>query len=174
MILLTFSGYIIRTVNEQDINSLYEMRKAVAKESDMILSSEEEITLEGMKAWVNNWKENNKRLFVVVEYNGEIVGQLWVWFLDNKNKLSHVAEFGIEILKEHRGRGIGKVLSKIALEWATKNGAKRVQAETIERNIPMRKILEDLGYELEGTLKCYLKNGDIYENVVLYGKCLSM
>ncbi|MFN3692187.1 MAG: GNAT family N-acetyltransferase [Fervidobacterium sp.] len=173
MILLIFLDYVIRTVEENDINSVYEMRKIIAKESDMILSSEEEVALDSIKTWVNNWKENDKRLFAVVEHKGEIVAQLWVWFMDNRKKLSHIAEFGMEILKEHRSKGLGKALSKLALEWAVKNGAKRVQAETIERNVPMRKILEGLGFELEGTLKCYLKNGNKYENVVLYGKCIS-
>lgn len=172
MVLLNFKDYIIRTVDENDIKKVYEMRKTVANESDTILSSEEEITLEGMEAWVKNWKDNKKRLFAVVECNGEIVGQLWVWFMDNKKKLAHIAEFGIEILKEHRSKGLGRVLSNLAVEWAMENGAERIQAETLERNTPMRKILEKLGFELEGTLRGYLKNANTYDNVVLYAKYL--
>ncbi len=169
-IVKAFGKYIIRNVESSDLENVYKMRKYVVSESDTVLSSEQEVTIEGMKSWIDSWKDNPKRLFLVVEFESEIIGQLWVWFLDNKAKLSHVAEFGLEIVKEHRGAGLGTELCQIAMEWAYENGAKRLQAETLEKNIPMRKILEKLGFELEGKMKSYFKYNGKYEDVVIYGK----
>lgn len=165
-----FGKYVIRNVRQSDIESVYRLRKNVVSESDMVLSSEQEITIEGIKFWINNWKDNPKRLFLVAEFKGEIVAQLWVWFLDNKEKLSHVAEFGLEVIKEHRGMGLGTELCKIAVQWAYEKCAKRLQAETLEKNMPMRKILEKLGFKFEGKMEAYVKNGSRYENVVIYAK----
>lgn len=171
---VNFKGYILRTVCVDDIENVYVMRKKVAAESDTILSAPDEITLEGMSSWVKNWLSISNRLFVVVEHGNEIVGQLWVWFLDSKKKTAHVAEFGMEIVAEHRGNGIGSKLTELAIEWARNNNAVRIEAETLEKNIPMRKILEKFGFELEGTKKCYLRNRDSYENTVIYGKILDV
>ncbi|MGC8819553.1 MAG: GNAT family N-acetyltransferase [Fervidobacterium sp.] len=165
-----FGEYLIRDAELEDAQRVYEMRKKVCSESNLVLSTAEEITLDGINSWIKSWKENAKRLFLVVEHNGEIVGQLWCWFLDNKVKISHVAEFGMEIVREHRNKGIGTKLCEIAVNWAKDNGAKRLQGETAEANWAVRKILEKFGFELEGTLRRYLRNGNTLENVVIYGK----
>ncbi len=167
-----FKDYILRSVSLDDIEKAYSMRKKVAEESDTILSTPDEITLEGMTNWIKNWLSMETKLFLVAEYAHDIVGQLWVWFLDNKKKTAHVAEFGMEIVIEHRGKGLGSKFTEIAIDWAKSNGAIRIEAETLEKNIPMRKILEKYGFQLEGKKRCYLKNSDTYENVVFYGKIL--
>ncbi|ABS59998.1 MULTISPECIES: GNAT family N-acetyltransferase [Fervidobacterium] len=170
MVLEKFGEYCIRTVDSSDVEKVYEMRKRVCTESDTVLSSPEEITFDKMKSWIENWKDNPTKLFAVVEYEGEIVGQLWCWFIDNKIKLSHIVEFGLEIVSEHQNKGLGTKLCEIAVKWAKSKGAKRLQAETLEKNIPMRKILENFEFELEGKMVAYLKNGDKFEDVVIYGK----
>jgi len=173
-IIKTLDKYIIRNVEQSDLEKVYKMRKYIVSESDTVLSSEQEITIEGMRSWIESWKDNPKRLFLVVEFKGEIIAQLWVWFLDNKEKLSHVAEFGLEIVKEHRGVGLGIELCKIAVQWACEKGAKRLQAETLEKNMPMRKILENLGFKLEGTMEAYFRYNDRYENVLIYAKLFNV
>lgn len=168
-----FKDYILRSVSLDDIEKAYLMRKKVTAESDTILSEPDEITMEGMTNWIKNWLSMDNRLFLVAEYAHDIVGQLWVWFLDNKKKTAHVAELGMEIILEHRGKGLGSKFTELAIDWAKNNGAIRIEAETLEKNIPMRKILEKYGFQLEGKKSCYLKNPYTYENVVIYGKILN-
>jgi len=168
-----FGDYIIRHVTMKDAENVYLMRKAVASETDTVLSSPDEITLDGMNNWIKSWINLEKRLFLVAEYKGELVGQLWVWFIDGKKKTSHVVEFGLEIVSSHRGLGLGMKLSQIALEWAKEKGALRIEAETLENNLPMRRILIKLGFEEEGKKRCYLRIGDKFENTVIYGKLLN-
>lgn len=168
-----FGECIIRNVELSELENIYKVRRYIVSESDTVLSSEQEVTMEGIKTWITNWKDNPKRLFLVVEFKGEIVAQLWVWFLDNKIKLSHVAELGLEVIKKHLETRLGTELCKIAMWWARENGAKRLQAETLEKNIPMRKILENLGFKLEGKMGSYLKSNDGYENVLIYARLFS-
>ncbi|MGQ9856513.1 MAG: GNAT family N-acetyltransferase [Fervidobacterium sp.] len=166
-----FGDFLIRQVTSDDIEKAYEMRKNVALESDTILSSPEEITIEGMRSWINSWLQAERKLFVVVEdvkNSNIIVGQLWVWFLDTKKRTSHIAEFGLEILNNYRGQGIGTKLTELAIAWAISKGAKRIEAETLEKNIPMRRIFDKFGFELEGIKKSYLNVNGSYENAVMY------
>ncbi|WP_448375668.1 N-acetyltransferase family protein [Fervidobacterium sp.] len=168
-----FGNYVIRSVTLEDIERVYLMRKAVATESETVLSSPDEITLDGMSNWIKNWLGLEKRLFLVAEFNNELIGQLWVWFMDGKKKTSHVAEFGLEILSNYRGAGLGTKLTEIAILWAKEKGAIRLEAETLEKNLPMRKILLKLGFEEEGKKKWALRIGDLFENSIIYGKILN-
>ena len=167
---MAFNDYIIREITIDDSTSAYKMRKSVASCCDTILATSEEISLEGMKLWIDSWLRNDRRLFVVVEDKRNIVGQLWVWFSDSKAKLAHVAEIGLEVLSAYQGQGIGSKLFEIGVEWARQAGAMRIQVQTLERNEPMRKIIEKNGFEYEGTKHCYINNYGNYENMVCYAR----
>lgn len=167
---LELDGYVVRQAFPEDADALYKARIEVAKYCDTVLSTPDEISLESIRTWVEDWLKKDRRLFLVVEYEGEIVGQLWVWFYDSKDKLKHVAEIGLEIVPRHQGKGLGKKLFKIGVDWAEKNGAVRIQAETLERNIAVIKIMEECGFKLEGKKYAFVRNGDKYENAVSYYK----
>ncbi|HPV63509.1 MAG TPA: GNAT family N-acetyltransferase [Fervidobacterium sp.] len=167
---MAFNDYIIREITIDDSTSAYKMRKNIASCCDTILATSEEISLEGMKLWIDSWLRNDKRLFVVVEDNKNIVGQLWVWFSDSKAKLAHVAEIGLEVLSTYQRKGIGSKLFEIGVEWARQVGAIRIQVQTLERNEPMRRIIEKNGFEYEGTKHCYVNNNGNFENMVCYAR----
>lgn len=167
---LEIDGYVIRQALPEDAEGLYKARIDVASHCDTVLSTPDEISLEGVRSWIEDWLKRDRRLFLLVERDGVIVGQLWVWFYDSKEKLKHVAEIGLEIVPNHQGKGLGKKLFKIGVEWAEKNGAVRIQAETLERNIPVIKIMEECGFRLEGKRFAFVKNGNRYENAVCYYK----
>jgi len=66
---MAFNDYIIREITIDDSTSAYKMRKNIASCCDTILATSEEISLEGMKLWIDSWLRNDKRLFAVVEDN---------------------------------------------------------------------------------------------------------
>ena len=61
------------------------------------------------------------------------------------------AEIGIDILKEHQGKGYGTEAIKWALEWAFETaGLHRVSIRAFEYNYGARKLYERVGFKLEG------------------------
>lgn len=81
-----------------------------------------------------------------------------------------VCELGITLRPEARGRGIGRlaVARFTALLFAEHRMA-RVQASTAVDNVAMRRVLEALGWELEGVLRDYFpRDGGGREDAVLY------
>lgn len=81
--------------------------------------------------------------------NGIIIGDVALQSINWKNRACDV---GLGIAKiENRGKGYGKEAVKIILDYAFNNlGLERVEANTLEPNIPAQKSLEGLGFILEG------------------------
>lgn len=85
-------------------------------------------------------KRNYKTLrhtFGIFE-NEKVIGYL---------SLKPTGEIGILMLNDHfKGKGYGTLAVKEALKLAENNAIATVFAETDEKNTPMRKILENLGF----------------------------
>jgi RimJ/RimL family protein N-acetyltransferase len=68
-----------------------------------------------------------------------------------------VFEIGIELFTEERGLGYGRVAVEQMVELLFgSHGAHRVQASTWVENAAMRRVLERLGWQLEGVLKEFM------------------
>lgn len=78
------------------------------------------VSLKSEKAWLKGWIEDIKHrrgVFLIVEVDGVISGTCSV--VRHAWKSSHVAELGIGLSKDVRGKGIGSLLINRALELAT-------------------------------------------------------
>jgi len=77
----------------------------------------------------------------------EIVGTLWMgrpfsgddvtWFI-----------FDIEIVKDMRGRGVGRAAMQAAEEWTRERGGTRVALHVFGPNLTARSLYDSLGYEV--------------------------
>jgi GNAT superfamily N-acetyltransferase len=80
----------------------------------------------------------------------EIVGTLWMgrpfsgdgftWFI-----------FDIEIVKDVRGRGLGRAAMEAAEEWTRERGGTRVALNVFGPNLTARSLYDSLGYEVLAT-----------------------
>lgn len=91
---------------------------------------------------------------VGIEADGELVGEIQAR-APQHCFLPGVCEIGIELLPTARGRGIGREAIVLFTEDLFAQGLARVQASTAVSNVAMRRVLETIGWELEGTLRSY-------------------
>jgi GNAT superfamily N-acetyltransferase len=80
----------------------------------------------------------------------ENVGTLWMgrpfsgdgvtWFI-----------FDIEIVKDLRGRGLGRAAMEAAEEWTRERGGRRVALNVFGPNLTARSLYDSLGYEVLST-----------------------
>jgi RimJ/RimL family protein N-acetyltransferase len=91
---------------------------------------------------------------LAIEADGELVGEIQAR-APQHCFLPGVCEIGIELLPEARGRGVGREAIAIFAEQLFELGLARVQASTAVSNAAMRRVLEALGWELEGVLRAY-------------------
>lgn len=89
-----------------------------------------------------------------VEADGRLVGEIQAR-APQHCFLPGVCEIGIELKPEAQGRGIGREAVALFAEQLFAQGLARVQASTAVSNAPMRRVLEALGWELEGILRAY-------------------
>ena len=71
-----------------------------------------------------------------------------------------VCEIGVTLFAGVRGRGFGRDAVALFTEQLFEAGWERIQASTAVDNMAMRRVLERLGYELEGVLRGFSPDAD--------------
>ncbi|MHC0038789.1 GNAT family N-acetyltransferase [Pseudoneobacillus sp. C159] len=164
--------YFIRTAIEQDAKNLSEVRLQIDGETENLDREKGEAYLDelGFKRIIKDDSESMRNLFLVAEVNGRIVG----FSRCEGSKLkrsSHRVEFGVCVLKEFWGYGIGQNLLKEFIHWADLNGIKKITLNVLETNDKAIKLYKKYGFEVEGILRKdkVLSDGNYY-NTVLMGR----
>ncbi|MCH8530160.1 MAG: GNAT family N-acetyltransferase [Saccharospirillum sp.] len=114
-------------------------------------------------------QENGSAAYFVGLVNGEVVSHC---FLTNIIYGPFQAGFmGCGVSKAHEGAGVMTKVCVSALDYAFKELAlNRVMANYIPHNIRSARLLEKLGFSVEGLAKKYLKINGVWEDHVLTSK----
>jgi len=101
-------------------------------------------------------------------HTGEIIGDIALQEID---KLSRCCTIGMAMAKiEHRNRGYGQQAMRLIIDYAFNNmGLERVAADTWETNISAQKMLERLGFTLEGRARKAVYFGRQRLDMMMYG-----
>ena len=78
--------------------------------------------------------ESKNEIEIVAEINGKIVGTAGIDAVGGKFKISHRADFGIAILKEYCGLGIGSALTNACIECARAAGFSQLELNVVAEN----------------------------------------
>jgi ribosomal protein S18 acetylase RimI-like enzyme len=122
----------------------------------------------GFKKLINEDTASDYNLFLVCETNGRIVG--FSRCEGNQLKrLSHKVEFGVCVLKEFWGYGIGTNLLKESIKWADTNKIKKMTLNVLETNEKAILLYKRFDFEIEGVLKMdkLLSDGNYYNTVIM-------
>lgn len=146
--------YLVRSALEKDAKALSEVRVQIDGETENLDREQGEAYIDelGFKKIIKEDTESNSNLFLVAEVNEQIVGFARCEGNELK-RTSHKVEFGICVLKEYWGYGIGKNLLKESLHWADSNGIKKITLNVLETNDKAIMLYEKYGFEVEGILK---------------------
>lgn len=97
--------------------------------------------------------------------DGKIVGSLTAMKKQHP-QLEHSCEFGMGILKEERGRGIGTALIHHLFNWANSVNVTRIELAVAGHNRDAIRLYERLGFTIEGAKKCAMKVEGRYEDII--------
>jgi ribosomal protein S18 acetylase RimI-like enzyme len=164
--------YIVRSAIEEDAKNLSEVRLQIDGETENLdrVKGEAYLDESGFKQIIKDDTESNNNLFLVAEINEKIAG----FSRCEGNKLirsSHKVEFGVCVLKEYWGYGIGKNLLNESVHWADANEIKKMTLNVLETNHKAIALYKKFGFEVEGILKKdkVLSDGNYY-NTILMGR----
>lgn len=162
--------YIVRSAIEIDAKNLSEVRLQIDGETENLDREKGEAYIDesSFKQIIKEDTESISNLFLVAEVNDRIVG--FSRCEGNKlNRMSHKVEFGVCVLKEYWGYGIGKNLLKESIHWADTNEIKKITLNVLETNDKAIKLYKKYGFEVEGILKKdkILSDGNYYNTILL-------
>ncbi|MEH7308677.1 GNAT family N-acetyltransferase [Neobacillus drentensis] len=164
--------YVIRSATEKDAKNLSELRLQIDGETENLDREKGEAYIDesGFKQIIKDDTENARNLFLVVEVNDRLVGFSRCEGSKLK-RFAHKVEFGICVLKEFWGYGIGKNLLKETVQWADSNEIKKITLNVIETNDKAIQLYQKFGFEVEGILKKDKKLSDgIFYNTIVMGR----
>ena len=100
------------------------------------------IDVEDYKTFIDDLQ----KVIFFADVDGKPVGQIKVvpWW----NKFAYIEELAVDT--EFRGKGVGSVLLRRAIEWASAQYFPGMMLETQDNNVPACKLYESYGFVLAG------------------------
>ncbi|AJH21886.1 N-acetyltransferase [Bacillus mycoides] len=162
--------YTVRSAVQTDAEQLSEIRVQIDGETENMdrEAGEGFIDKIGFQKIIKTDSEEMKNLFLVAEVHNQIVGFSRCEGSKLK-RLAHKVEFGVCILREFWGYGMGKSLLQQSIQWADENEVKKISLQVLEKNEKAIQLYKKLGLEVEGILKNdkKLSDGKYYNTVVM-------
>jgi RimJ/RimL family protein N-acetyltransferase len=80
-----------------------------------------------------------------------------------------VADFGMMVAADARGRGVGSGLMSAAIEWAREAGAHKIALQVWPHNEAAIALYRKFGFEQEGHLRRHYRrrNGELWDAVMM-------
>jgi RimJ/RimL family protein N-acetyltransferase len=98
--------------------------------------------------------------------DGEIVGRMSLG-RDQHPASHHVADLGLMVALEWRGRGVGRALLEAAVDWAREAGIRKLELHVFPWNERAIALYERFGFEREGYRKGHYRRGSEDVDAVL-------
>ncbi|WP_129703951.1 GNAT family N-acetyltransferase [Priestia megaterium] len=163
-------SYIIRSAINKDAKDLSEIRLQIDGETQNLDREKGEafIDIPGFEKLIETDTQNKRNLFLVALVQNRIVGFSRCEGNPLK-RFSHKVEFGVCVLKDYWGLGIGTNLLRESVAWADSNGIKKVTLNVLEKNKKAINLYKNFGFKTEGILKYdkILSDGQYYNTVVM-------
>jgi len=165
----------IRSGLPDDAEALLQGRREEAGASPHLVTQLDEITesVEEQAEWIRKRTDDPNEIFIVAEAtratDTRLIGSLAL-DVHNRRRLHHRAEFGVTVLKDWRGLGIGTALIQTALDYCRESPNIEILALGVfHTNTKAIALYERLGFTREGADIDYFKVGpnDYADNVIM-------
>lgn len=95
-------------------------------------------------------ERSNNEVELVAVVDGKIVGSAGITAVGSRRKVLHRARFGISVLKEYWGLGIGRVLMEASIDCARRAGYTQLELEVVAGNERAVSLYRRAGFEEYG------------------------
>ena len=164
---------LLRSPDEGEAEELLNTMRSVLEVSPYTLTQADEFTytVEQEKEMIRTHNESDTKLVIVPVVDGKIGGML-NFSTNPRRRNSHSGEFGVSLVPELQGLGIGEKMVQALLDWGTAAPkVERIYLRVHSRNVFAVKLYEKLGFAHEGREIRGVKLGDgQYDDVLLMAK----
>ena len=168
---------LIRYIKDGDAGALNEYINILSKERTFISYQGEEVPLEVEKEYIQKVLkkfENNEAVHILAFVEGKLIGTSDLHMMDQgRGAIKHNGHFGISILKEYRGKGLGKLLMRLVLDEAIKNlsNLRIITLGVFATNEAAFKLYKSFGFVEYGRLpEAFSYKGEYVDEIRMYKK----
>jgi RimJ/RimL family protein N-acetyltransferase len=154
---------VVRPATLDDLDAAVDLYADVAAEGRWIAGEAPTDKVERRARTAAAIRREDAQFFVAAD-DGRIVGELGIEFAR-----SGVADFGMMVAADARGRGVGSALVSAAIEWAREAGAHKMTLQVWPDNDAAIALYRKFGFEQEGYLRRHYRrrNGELWDAVVM-------
>ncbi len=167
----TGQEFTIRPAHPGDAEAALAYIQAVAAETEFFVLEPDEFpaTVEEEQAWIQDHLDDPGKILLLAEADGCLIGNV-SFEVGPFRRIAHRGTFGIAVVKEWRGRGVGTALLQALLKWAESSPVvEKVCLEVFAANSRAIALYTKLGFVEEGRRIKDIKRGpdDYLDTVVM-------
>ncbi|SHH43513.1 GNAT family N-acetyltransferase [Tepidibacter thalassicus] len=164
---------LVRQVEMSDAEQLLNVIPTIDRETEFMIRSRDEfsLSLDQEQKFIASKMNNPKDLFLIALFGDKIVGSL-VFSGSTLKKYSHFGEFGMGILKDYWGMGIGTMLLEELIVWAKQNEIHKINLKVVESNERAIRLYEKFQFVYEGTIENGVLINDTYSRLLIMGRTI--
>lgn len=148
---------IIRKATSDDASGMLAYLKKLGGESDNLTFGAEGLGIDAVSEaeFLEKRVDSSDCVTFVAERDGRIVGDASIDRL--RSRMSHRGSFGIGVLRESWGCGIGSALTEHVIAFARENGFEQIELEVRCDNIRAIRLYEKYGFKKIGEYPRFFK-----------------
>lgn len=167
--------FSVRPADPSDAEALTRLAEAVSAEPEgwLISANGEWRSVGDERRYLKALRRYpNAAVFVAERRDGVIIGRLSL-SRDTHPASAHVADLGLMVAKDARGRGVGRALLRASVEWAREAGIHKLELHVFPWNEPAIRLYEAFGFMREGYRKGHYQRAEQYVDAVLMSYAVS-
>ncbi len=139
---------LLRNGDAADGPTVYENFNATHAETDFLLTYPDENSFdpEQEARFLEEKTRSSDEIEIIAVVDGRVAGTAGIEAVGRKYKIKHRAEFGIGILKEYWGLGLGKALAKACIQCAEEAGYTQLELDVAAENEKAISLYQSLGF----------------------------
>lgn len=143
---------LVRNAVASDARALRDIMQRTHAETDYLLSYPDEQSSDDEQEArsLEETERSGNEVELVAIIDGRIVGSAGVSAVRSRRKVAHRARFGISILKEYWGMGIGRMLMDASIDCARQVGYTQLELEVVADNERAVSLYRRAGFEEYG------------------------
>ena len=143
---------LIRNADAPDGAAVYENFNQTHAETDYLLSYPDENSYdpEQEARFLEEKTQSGNEIELVALVDGKVAGTAGIEAVGKKYKLMHRAEFGISILRDYWGLGLGRALARACISCAKEAGYEQLELNVVAENERAVSLYRSLGFEEYG------------------------
>ena len=138
----------LRNGDAPDGNTVFDIFNATHAETDYLLSYPDENSFDPEQEahFLEEKTKSPNEIEIIAFIDGKIAGMAGIGAIGTKYKVKHRAEFGISILKEYWGLGLGRALTEACIQCARDAGYVQMELNVVSENKRAISLYQNLGF----------------------------